>query len=126
MSDLFRCGPSVCWLTVTAVGAAGSVIIEQEVGTEDVSRLRFCSKSFFTVGRVQHGFSFGADEGDNEGMASVNKYITNKVSITVHCSAEYLRFFSCMHLHCPTYFNNMHILALTRKFHNAPFLFVES
>lgn len=34
----------------------------QDGGAVDVSRFLFCSRSFFTVGRVQHGFSFGADE----------------------------------------------------------------
>lgn len=32
--------------------------MEQDGGTDDVSRFLFCSRSFFTVGRVQHGFSF--------------------------------------------------------------------
>lgn len=34
--------------------------MEQDGGTDDVSRFLFCSRSFFTVGRVQHGFSFDA------------------------------------------------------------------
>lgn len=34
----------------------------QDGGAVDVSRFLFCSRSFFTVGRVQHAFSFGADE----------------------------------------------------------------
>ncbi len=61
--------PSVCWLTGTVVGGTGLVLaVEQEGGTEDVSRLLFCSKSFFTVGRLQHGFSFGADKEKEKGM----------------------------------------------------------
>lgn len=59
--------PSECRLTVTVAGGTGLVLaVEQVEGTEDVSRLLFCSKSFFTVGRVQHGFSFGADGEKNE------------------------------------------------------------
>lgn len=55
--------PFVCCLTVAVVGGTGLVLaVEPEGGTEDVSRLLFCSKSFFTVGRVQHGFSFGAEK----------------------------------------------------------------
>lgn len=55
--------PTVCGRTVTVFGGTGLVLaVEQEGGKEDVSRLLFSSKSFFTVGRVQHGFSFGAGE----------------------------------------------------------------
>lgn len=53
----------MCCLTVTVGVGTGLVLaVEQEGGTEEVSRLLFCSKSFFTVGRVQHGFSFGAEK----------------------------------------------------------------
>ena len=57
LSQLVRC------LTVTVVVRTGLVLaVVQEGGTEDVSRLLFSSKSFFTVGRVQHGFSFEAEK----------------------------------------------------------------
>lgn len=50
---------SLCCLTGTVVGGAGLV---QEGGTENVSRLLFCSKSSFTVGKLLHCFSFGAEK----------------------------------------------------------------
>lgn len=59
-SEMLR--PFVWCLTATVGGGAGLVLAAEQDngGTEDVSRLLFSSKSFFTVGRVQHGFSFGA------------------------------------------------------------------
>lgn len=40
-----------CCLTVAVVVGTGLVLaVEQEGDAEDVSRLLFCSKSFFTVG----------------------------------------------------------------------------
>lgn len=60
----------MCWLTVTVAGGTGLVlVVGQQGGTEDVSRLLFCSKSFFTVGSVQHGFSFGAGKVSNMEIA---------------------------------------------------------
>lgn len=39
----------------------------QDGDAVDVSRFLFCSRSFFTVVAVQHGFSFDADEiGDGQ------------------------------------------------------------
>ncbi len=53
---------AACCRTVTVVVGTGLVLaVEQEADAEDVSRRLFCSKSFFTVGRVQHGFSFGTE-----------------------------------------------------------------
>lgn len=55
-----------CLTATTAVGTGGLMLtVEQEGCTVHVSRFLFCSRSFFTVGRVQHGFSFGAGERKN-------------------------------------------------------------
>lgn len=56
------CGGNSACLTGAVEVWAGLMLAEaQDGGAVDVSRFLFCSRSFFTVGRVQHGFSFGAD-----------------------------------------------------------------
>lgn len=59
----FKCVLSRCKHVLTGIGAAAPVLLVAEAqigGAEDVSRFLFCSRSFFTVGSVLHGFSFGA------------------------------------------------------------------
>lgn len=71
----------MCRLTVTVAGGTGLVlVVGQQGGTEDVSRLLFCSKSFFTVGSVQHGFSFGAGKVSNIEIAQFFNILASLLS----------------------------------------------